>query len=907
MPFDEAEYRLDFFLSNSFVRKQCRVCGEFFWTLDVGRETCGESPCVEYSFLERPYSRVRLSVRESRRRFIDFFAERGHQPVKPYPIVARWRTDLFLTDASIVDFQPWVTDGIAPPPANPLVVSQPCARLVDLDKIGLTFGRHLTVFEMGGHHAFNYPDRKVYWKDETTAYCHEFMTEVLGVAPTELVYKESWWSGGGNEGPCLEVIAGGLEVATLVFMQFKTLDGGRVETPIKTVDTGYGIERLAWFTQGTPSAFEAIYGELVSKVGGMLAVNRPPDSLLTRYAKHTGHVVPKAGVSVAELRRRVAELAGLSLDDVLSHIQPYERLCSGLDYSRAIAFIVSEGVVPSNVRTGYLARLLIRRAFRLLKTFQAEDRLLDLVNLQIDFWKNDFPHLDEMRDEVLEIVGHEVSKFRETLSRGVEAISKELRSSGRELSVDRLIQYYDDKGITPDVVAEVAAKAGLTVSIPENFYELVAARHIRETPQEKAGDLRIDVSKYPPTAKLYYEQPWSFSFKARVLGVENSHVILDATLFYPEGGGAVGDRGFLVFSGRQAVVVDTKSIGDVVVHKLDGPLPEVGEEVEGFVDAEHRLGVVRHHTATHILLGAVRRVLGRHAWQAGARKEADRGRLDVYHHKRITPEQVREIENLANKVVARRIPVLIKWQERNKAEEAYGFTLYQGGEVPLGNIRVVEIVGWDVEACGGLHCENTEDVGLIKVVSTGRIQDGVERLIFTAGPVSLARYQQVEEDLQRVAETIQSPVEDVVKKVEELSDQHRALRRTFKKLMDSYVVLKAAEVRSIAIPVERALLYISEEEFDEEEYLTKLAAEVVKAEKPSVALVYAGSPTSKVACVVNVQAVEIGYRAGSIARLVCEAAGGKGGGTDTLGRGAAPRELLTAVISDIANLVKPRP
>ncbi|MEM4352569.1 MAG: alanine--tRNA ligase, partial [Candidatus Caldarchaeum sp.] len=711
----------------------------------------------------------------------------------------------------------------------------------------------------------------------------------------------------GNEGPCLEVVAGGLEVATLVFMQFKTLDGGRVETPIKTVDTGYGIERLAWFTQGTPSAFEAIYGDLVWKVGDMLGVNRPPASLLTKYARHTGHVVPKAGVSVAELRRRVAELAGVSLDDVISHIQPYERLCSSIDYSRAIAFIVSEGVVPSNVKTGYLARLLIRRAFRLLKTFQAEDRLLDLVNLQIDFWKSDFPHLEEMRDEVLEIVGHEVSKFRETLSRGVEAISKELRSLGRELSVDKLIKYYDDKGITPDVVADIAAKAGLTVSIPENFYELVAARHIRETPQEKPDDLKMDVSKYPPTVKLYYEQPWSFTFKARVLGVENSYVILDATLFYPEGGGAVGDRGFLVFSGRQAAVVDTKSIGDVVVHKLDGPLPEAGEEVEGFVDAEHRLGVVRHHTATHILLGAVRRVLGRHAWQAGARKEADKGRLDVYHHKRITPEQVREIENLANKVVARRIPVLIKWQERNKAEEAYGFTLYQGGEVPLGNIRVVEIVGWDVEACGGLHCENTEDVGLIKVVSTGRIQDGVERLIFTAGPVSLARYQQLEEDLQRVAETIQSPVEDVVKKVEELSDQHKALRKTFKKLMDSYVVLKAAELRSIAIPVEKALLYISEEEFDDEEYLTKLAAEVVKTDKPSLALVYAGSPTSKIACVVNEQAVEKGYRAGTIARLVCEAAGGKGGGTDTLGRGAAPREPLTTVISDITKLVKPSP
>ncbi|MCS6769600.1 MAG: alanine--tRNA ligase [Candidatus Caldarchaeum sp.] len=908
MPFDEAEYRLDFFLSNSFVRKQCKICGEFFWTLDAVREDCGESPCVEYSFLEKPYAAVSLTVREARQRFIDFFVERGHAPVKPYPIVARWRTDLFLTDASIVDFQPWVTDGIAPPPANPLVVSQPCARLVDLDKIGLTFGRHLTVFEMGGHHAFNYPDKRVYWKDETTAYCHEFMTKVLGIAPADLIYKESWWSGGGNEGPCLEVIAGGLEVATLVFMQFKTLDGGRAETPIKTVDTGYGIERLAWFTQRTPSAFDAIYGGLVDRVMGMMGVSRPSTELLTRYAKHTGLVVPKAGVSVAELRRRVADLSGISMSDVINLIQPYEKIYSSLDYSRAIAFIVSEGVVPSNVKTGYLARLLIRRAYRLLRSLNAEERMLDLLDMQVEFWKRDFPHLEEMRDEMLDIVSHEVNKFKETLARGVDAVSKELRalkSSARDVSVDRLIQYYDDKGLTPDVVAEAAAKEGLVVAVPENFYELVAARHLREKPAEKAQEVKIDVSKYPPTAKLYYEHPWRFSFKAKVLGVENSYVVLDSTLFYPEGGGAVGDRGTIVFRNIVSDVVDAKLNGDVVLHRVEGQLPDVGEEVEGFVNAEHRLGVVRHHTATHILLGAVRRVLGKHAWQAGARKEADKGRLDIYHHKRITPEQIREIEKLANRVVSRRIPVSIKWQDRNKAEETYGFTLYQGGEVPLGSIRVVEIPGWDVEACGGLHCENTEDVGLIKIVSTGRIQDGVERIVFTAGPASLERYQQVEADIQKVAETIQSPVEDVVKKAEELSDQLKTLRKNMKKLLDSYVVLKAADVRSIAISVEDVSLYVSEEEFEDEEYLTNLAAEIVKIDKPAVALLYAGSPTSKITCIVNEQAVGKGYRAGVVARLLCEAAGGKGGGTETLGRGAAPREAFTSLLPEIARFVRP--
>jgi len=907
LPYDEKEYRLAFFRENGFVRKQCNVCGEFFWTLDAEKTTCGESPCVEYSFLDKPLTTLSLSVRDARQRFIDFFAEKGHEPINPYPIVARWRSDIYLTDASIVDFQPWVTDGIAPPPANPLVISQPCARLVDLDKIGLTFGRHLTVFEMGGHHAFNYPDKQVYWKDETAAYCHEFMTGVLGVPAYELVYKESWWAGGGNEGPCLEVIAGGLELATLVFMQFKTLDGERVETPIKTVDTGYGIERLAWFSQRTPSAFDAIYGELLGKVRELVPVNRPSEEIMRRYAKYTALVVPKEATTVAELRRRIAERAGISLEDVVNYIQPYEKVYGALDYSRAVAFIISEGVVPSNVKVGYLARLLIRRAFRLLKSLSAEENFLDLISLQIDFWRKDFPHLEEMRDEVLDIVGHEINKFKETLSKGIDAITREIRNIKKKsdrLSAEDLVRFYDEKGITPDVVADIAAKEKLNVDVPENFYELVAARHLRETPARQEQSFAVDVSKYPATRKLYYEKPWLFEFTAEVLGVENDYVILDSTLFYPEGGGAVGDTGTLAFDGQLCEVVDTKIVGDIILHKIQGPKPAIGTKVLGVVDAERRYNIIRHHTATHILIGTVRRVLGKHAWQAGAKKEPDKARLDIFHHKRITPEQIREIENIANRVIARRIPVIISWQDRNEAERKYGFSLYQGGEVPLGRIRVVEIIGWDAEACGGLHCENTEDVGLIKVISTERIQDGVERIVFTAGPASLPHFQKADSIISEVSSLINSSVENLSEKLKEIYEEAKASRKTIRKILDNMAVLKAGEIRSVGISVGNLLVYLSEEEFDDDEYLIKLAAETVKIDKPALALVYTGSPTSKVVAVANEQAVMKGYRAGDIVSEICRVSGGKGGGSDSLGRGAASRNNLIQALSQLDRTIK---
>jgi len=240
--FPESEYHVPFFDETDYVRKHCPTCDEYYWTQNQDQPTCGESNtegCAPLSFIGNPPTRKPYSLSEMREAFLSFFEKHGHERIKPYPVASRWRADLYFTSASIVDFQPYVTNGIIPPPANPLVISQPCIRLVDVDNVGPTFGRHLTIFEMGGHHAFNYPHKEIYWKDGTVRYQNEFLTKTLGVKPHEIVYKEDVWSGGGNAGPDLETIVRGCEIDTLVFMMFKVVDNDFIKLPIRTVDTGY--------------------------------------------------------------------------------------------------------------------------------------------------------------------------------------------------------------------------------------------------------------------------------------------------------------------------------------------------------------------------------------------------------------------------------------------------------------------------------------------------------------------------------------------------------------------------------------------------------------------------------------------------------------------------------------------
>jgi len=907
--FPPAAYEINFLKERGYVRRRCKRCGEYFWTLDPDRDVCGESPCVPYSFIGRSLTKARFSFKDVKEIFLRFFEKRGHEVIAPYPVVARWRDDLFLVPASIADFQPHVTSGISPPPANPLVIIQPCIRLEDVDKVGLTFGRHLTCFSMGGHHAFNYPDKEVYWKEKTVEYYHEFITGEFGIPEEEVIYKEAIWSGGGNAGPCLETISYGLELATLVFMQYKTVNDELIELPIRTVDTGYGMERFAWLSQGTPSCFDAVYGELYPRLEKLIGFPRVERSILEKYSPYTALVVPKAEIRIMDIRRRISELSGIPLDVIIEEIEPLEKIYALLDFTKSMAFIMSEGVVPSNVRVGYLARLLIRRTYRLLMSMGHEDKLLDLLDLQLDYWGKEYPNLREMRDEVLDLVETEVEKFRETISKGSSYVERELSSMKRsgivEVPADFMIKVYDERGITPDIVESIAERVGMRARAPENFYSLVASRHLSaqriEVERDRMKLLEEVFKDLPATEQTYYEKPFESRFTAKVLGVHGEYIVLDKTLFYPEGGGAVSDTGRIRHSKGECRVLDVQLLsGGVIVHRVDGQLPEIGEEVEGLVDLERRYAVMRHHTATHILIGAARRVFGKHAWQAGARKEPSHGRLDISHHKRLTLEDIKRLEDEANRIVRMRIPLRIMWMDRNEAERRYGFSLYQGGEVPSAKIRVVEIPGWDAEACCGLHVENTEDVGFIKILKTERIQEGVERLIFAAGPAALPHIQEDWRLIRSFTEKLGAPREAVEKRLDEILAEVRELRKTVRRLTSLVAKAKAMELRSSPIQVQGIKLYIVHEPEHDREYVLTIADELLKVGEPSCLIASYGEKRPSLLILANKGARESGVHAGRLASAIASNFMGKGGGNERLGQGGFGRQIAYDDLRDVA-------
>ncbi len=900
--FPESEYHVPFFDELGYVRKLCPKCGEYFWTAVPDMETCGEATskgCALYSFIGNPPTRKPYNVREMREAFLSFFEKRGHKRMKPYPVVARWRDDLYLTSASIVDFQPYVTNGIVPPPANPLVISQPCIRLVDVDNTGPTFGRHGTIFEMGGHHAFNYPDKEVYWKDETVRYHHEFVTKELGIPSDEVIYKEHVWSGGGNAGPDLETVVRGLEVATLVFMKFRVVDGEFVELPIRTVDTGYGIERYAWLSQGAVSGFHTIYGPILDSVFKMARIEPVDYDLLAEVAKFSGAFNLEKSAERGAIWEKAAEHVGMTTSQLAAFLQPIENVFAATDHTKSLAFMLAEGVVPSNVQEGYLTRLLIRRTYRLLKALGIEDKLEDIIDLQIDEWSKDFPHLEEMRGEILEMLSVERQKFEDTLKRGealVSRIVQELRAKGkRQIPAVTLIELYDSHGLPPEAVRESASKEGMRVEAPEDFYKMVAERHLQAPPKEMTVDPRLSlVEDLPETRMLYYENAYQASFESRVLRVlDNNQVILKETIFYPEGGGQPADKGVLEFDGKKAEVVDVQKVGKVIIHVLKGAVPKEGEKVKGQIDWERRSYLMRAHTATHLVMGAARRVLGQHVWQTGTQKNVEQARLDITHYQRLTPEEVNKIELLANQAVIDMIPVETQWLPRDEAEAKYGFRLYQGGAVPGKEIRVVKAGDWEVEACAGTHVRNTGEIGFIKILHTERIQDGVERIVYSTGHYAVEASQEKERILQKLSETLNAPLEKILPTTQRLLKEWKDIRSENKRLVEELAALesgKGIEQKAVTKEISDEKLVIQEFDPMNVDRMIKTASKLTEKEADAVALFYGKEEkTARIVVMAGKAAIMRGVDAREIANEAAKVLGGGGSGRPEFAQGGGAK------------------
>ena len=763
-----AELQLAFFLDNHFARKKCPKCGRHFWSLGDW-DSCGEPPCEEYTFIGNSPMKKSLSLHQMREEYLSFFESHDHKRVNRYPIVARWRDDVFFTQASIYDFQPWVLNEVIEPPGNPLTISQTCVRFNDIDNVGKT-GRHFTFFEMCAHHVFNKKGKEIYFKDGTVKLCHELFTDRLGVDPKRLRYVEEWWEGGGNAGPCLEVIIDGAEVATLVFMMYNTGPQGNQPMNMTVVDTGYGLERMTWVSQGTSSAYEAVFGSVLEELKKMADVSTD-SRVLEEYSKVAGMTSAKTASDVRNIRERTAARMGITYDELMKIVSPLEDIYVICDHSRALALLLNDGVVPSNVREGYFARMLVRRTLRSIRSLGLKVKLAEVVGMQVDFFAPIFPELAGNRDDILRLIQVEEDRYHETIARGkqlVDRIVKDLKK-GESISKEKLIELYDSHGLNPELVKEFSP---VPVEIPDDFYKQVAAKH-EKPEQEEEGKKENYPEQLPPTRSLYYEDVDMLQFEGKVQDVLNGGILLDQTAFYPEGGGQEWDEGTLDGHPVRKVI----KVNSSVLHFIEGPLPKKGQVMKGSIDKERRVRLMRHHTSAHIINGVARGILGNHVWQAGAHKSEVEGRLDITHYENLTQAQRDHLEREVNRIVLDDLKVKIQFMQRDEAERLHGYRLYQGGAVPGKVIRVVEIMGLDAEACGGLHCKSTGFVGAIRIRRTKRIQDGIVRVEYSSGMAAVEDMQRDKDVMEDLTEKLNASPDKVLEATDKLQAEVRELMK----------------------------------------------------------------------------------------------------------------------------------
>ena len=769
-------YKVSLFDDKGFKRQNCKLCGKYFWSIK-DKESCPEHE--NYSFIGDPPTQKRLDFVKAWKELSGFFKKNNHEIIQRYPVVCRWREDLYFTIASIVDFQRVMNGKIVfEIPKNPLVVPQMCLRFNDIENVGLT-GRHYTSFCMIGQ-TCNADAAGGYWKDKCIELDHSLLKDVFGIKSDEITFVEDVWMGAGAFGYSLEYYVRGLELGNAVFTEFegdqynyRTLDN-------KIIDMGAGLERLSWITLGTPTSYDATFGPVLRKLADKFGIDIDSKSeLLSQYFRRFSEMHTHYQDDVILLKTNIAKELGLTFESLEKTILPFEALSIIADHSRTLMFAISDGCLPSNVGGGYNLRIVLRRTLALLARFGWNIDLAEVTDMHIEQLESMYPELKEHKNDVRTILQIESDRYSSSKERMYQ-IANSMIKSKKSPSTDDLIRMYESDGITPDFLLE----SGVIEKIPPDFYVKLSELH---TSHESKKVLDIEpVTGIEPTRLLYYENESIREFDARVLKVlKDKYLILDKTAFYPRGGGQEPDFGSI----EDIRITDVVKQNNIVLHKIQTSSKDHFVEnkvVHGIIDNTRRRSITKNHSATHILNSAARNSLGSWVWQNSAFKDEHYARLDITHHSALTQEQIKQIEKTANEVVQKNLPIIINIQERSDAESRYTFRIYQGGAVPSNNVRIVNIDGWDVEACGGTHVNKTGEIGLIKILKTERIQDGAVRLEFVSGNNALQYIQSQDSQLHHIAQSLGSSREKVGESLGKMIAENELMKRKLRSLVNKF-------------------------------------------------------------------------------------------------------------------------
>jgi alanyl-tRNA synthetase len=870
-----------------------------------------------------------MKTNEIRKTFIDFFASKGHTPVSSSPLVPGNDPTLLFTNAGMVQFKD-VFLGLEKRPYHRAVTAQRCVRAGgkhnDLENVGYT-ARHHTFFEMLGN--FSFGD---YFKRDAIRFAYQLLTDVyqlpkdklwttvyetddeaydiwtkdIGIPPERCVRigdkpggrkfeSDNFWqmADTGPCGPCSEIffdhgpgVEGGppgspdadgdryIEIWNLVFMQFNRDEAGTMHPlPKPSVDTGMGLERLTAVLQGVHSNYEIDLFQ----------------ALIKAAARET----------------RTADLESPSLRVIADHI-------------RACAFLVVDGVIPSNEGRGYVLRRIARRAMRHgYKLGQKQPFFYKLVPDLVLEMGDAYPELKREQQRVTATLKQEEERFAETLETGMAILETSLAKNAKRLDGDVAFKLYDTFGFPVDLTADIGRERGFEIDM-EGFNAAMAAQQerSRSASKFKAG-AQLDY-KGVKTGFRGYE---SLSEEARVValyregspverlyGGEEGIVVLDHTPFYAESGGQVGDRGELTRGGTCLTlfeVQDTQKIQpDVFGHHgllKTGELT-VGDTLAAQVDLDKRSRTVRHHSATHLMHRALREVLGPHVQQKGSLVDEDKTRFDFSHNAPMTPDEIRRVEALVNAEVLKNEATQARTMPIDDAQKLGAMMLF--GEKYGDEVRVLDI-GSSRELCGGTHVMRTGDIGPFRIVSEGGVAAGIRRIEAVAGTVALALMQSESDRIARVSSLLKSQPQELEAKVAQLLESVKALERDVAKAKQKAAASQGDDLAGSAVEVKGVKVLAAHLEGADVKMLRD-TLDQLKGKLKSSAIVLAASEGEKVSLIAGVtQDLIAKVKAGELVNFVASQVGGKGGGRPDMAQaGGTNASALPAALDSVRGWVE---